>query len=289
MWLGRVDHDRRMTQSHPIRSRLKQLPLYPAFKQLGHYPDYWWWKLRGEPRRIPHLIKQRTVLEYAQRFGLTTLIETGTYYGEMIAAVVNRFRRIYSIELDPRLAMQARERFRRYPRVEIIEGDSQTLVPNLLQRIDERCLFWLDAGYCGWSGKVGNPDRLGSELVFYPDGPHRRPRDPDGRRRRNHRCNRRARAAATRQLGPLGLPPPAGRGRTQHPPNHAERFERREVERRFSTASRPPPRYGVSHSAAGAPECKTFLFTTQLTRPEGPLYPYGAAIWKRNIDCAMRY
>ncbi len=165
MWLGRVDHDRRMTQSHPIRSRLKQLPLYPAFKQLGHYPDYWWWKVRGEPRRIPHLIKQRTVLEYAQRFGLTTLIETGTYYGEMIAAVVNRFRRIYSIELDPRLAMQARERFRRYPRVEIIEGDSQTLVPNLLQRIDERCLFWLDAGYCGWSGKVGNPDRLGSELA----------------------------------------------------------------------------------------------------------------------------
>ncbi len=116
--------------SHPIRSLLKQLPVYAAFKQLGHHPDYWWWKLRGQPRRIPHLLKQRTVLEYAQAFGLTTLVETGTYYGEMVAAVERRFQRIYSIELDPRLANLARKRFQNNPRVEIIEGDSQTAVPH---------------------------------------------------------------------------------------------------------------------------------------------------------------
>jgi hypothetical protein len=150
--------------SHPIRSLLKQSSLYPSFKQLGHYPDYWYWKLRGEPRRIPHLIKQRAVLEYAQGFGLTTLIETGTYYGEMIAAVVDRFRKIYSIELDPQLAKRAQQRFRRYSQVEIIQGDSQIVVPELLQRLKERCLFWLDAGYCGWGGGIGNPNRLGSEF-----------------------------------------------------------------------------------------------------------------------------
>ena len=102
---------------HSIRALLKQAPAYASFKQLGHYPDYWWWKLRGEPRRIPHLVKQRAVLDYAQAFGLTTLIETGTYYGEMIAAMAQRFRRIYSIELDPRLAELARKRFRRYAHV----------------------------------------------------------------------------------------------------------------------------------------------------------------------------
>ena len=131
---------------------------------MGHYPDYWWWKVRGEPRRIPHLLKQRTVLEYARRFGLTTLIETGTYYGEMIAAVANRFQQIYSIELDPRLAKLAQQRFRGNPRVEIIEGDSQSVVPQLLNRIDQRCLWWLDAGYCGWVGEIGDPNRLGSEM-----------------------------------------------------------------------------------------------------------------------------
>lgn len=150
--------------THPIRSLLKQSPLYASFKQLGHYPDYWYWKLRGEPRRIPHIIKQRTVLEYAQAFGLTTLIETGTYYGEMIAAAVDRFRRIYSIELDPELAKRAQQRFRKYSHAEIIQGDSQIVVPELLLRLNEPCLFWLDAGYCGWGGGIGNPNRLGSEF-----------------------------------------------------------------------------------------------------------------------------
>jgi hypothetical protein len=149
---------------HPIRSLLKQLPVYAAFKQAGHYPDYWWWKLRGEPRRIPHLLKQRAVLEYARSFQLSTLVETGTYYGEMVAAVSGRFRRIYSIELNPELARRAQRRFSGQSHVTIIEGDSQSVVPKLLQKIEERCLFWLDAGYCGWVGKIGDPHRLGSEF-----------------------------------------------------------------------------------------------------------------------------
>lgn len=152
------------SRAQPIRSLLKRLPIYTAFKQLGHYPDYWYWKVRGEPRRIPHLLKQRTVLEYARAYRLTTLVETGTYYGEMIAAVGKHFQRIYSIELDARLAKLAQQRFRGNARVEIIEGDSQKVVPRLLQQINERCLWWLDAGYCGWIGELGNPNRLGSEL-----------------------------------------------------------------------------------------------------------------------------
>ncbi len=157
----------------PIRSLLKQLPIYAGFKQLGHYPDYWYWKLRGEPRRIPHLLKQRTVLEYARRFGLTTLVETGTYYGEMIAAVAGQFEQIYSIELDPRLAKRAQQRFGGQPHVHVIEGDSQTVVPDLLKQLDRRCLWWLDAGYCGWVGEIGNPNRLGSEFeVILADQRH---------------------------------------------------------------------------------------------------------------------
>ena len=61
--------------------------------------------------------------------------------------IERRFQRIYSIELDPRLANLARKRFQNNPRVEIIEGDSQTAVPMLLQRLNQRCLWWLDAGY----------------------------------------------------------------------------------------------------------------------------------------------
>lgn len=150
--------------TNPIRSLMKRLPIYSSLKQLGHYPDYWYWKLRGEPRRIPHLLKQRVVLEYAQAFGLSTLVETGTYYGEMIAAVRRRFRKIYSIELDPHLAALAQKRFQNSGHVKVIQGDSQTVVPELLGQINQPCLWWLDAGYCGWVGHVGNPNRLGAEL-----------------------------------------------------------------------------------------------------------------------------
>lgn len=150
-----------MSSQHPL---LKRLPFYPALKQLGHYPDYWWWKLRGEPRRIPHIVKQRTVVEYAQRFGLDTLVETGTYYGEMIAAVAPQFRLVYSIEIDPSLAARARERFRSVSHVTILEGDSQSVVPRLLQELNRACLWWLDAGYCGWAGETGSSGRLGSEI-----------------------------------------------------------------------------------------------------------------------------
>jgi len=150
--------------AHPVRSVVKRMPMYATFKQLGHYPDFWWWKLRGEPQRIPHIVKQRAVLEYAQAFGLRTLVETGTYYGEMIAAVRHRFRRVYSIELDPGLAMLASERFCRHRRVTILQGDSHVIVPQLAKERHEACLWWLDAGYCGWVGEMGNPDRLATEF-----------------------------------------------------------------------------------------------------------------------------
>jgi hypothetical protein len=152
------------SRAHPIRSLIKRMPMYAALKQLGHYPDYWWWKLRGEPRRTPHIVKQRAVLQYAQMFGLTTLVETGTYYGEMITAVARRFQQIYSVEVEAALAKMAKDRFRKYEHVTIIEGDSQTVVPWLVNEMDEACLWWLDAGYCGWAGASGKSDRLGSEF-----------------------------------------------------------------------------------------------------------------------------
>ena len=162
-----------MPASHPIRSLIRRTPFYAGLKQLGHYPDYWWWKLRGRPRRIPHIVKQRTVLSYARQFGLTTLVETGTYYGEMIAAVGAKFRCVYSIEIDPGLAELARKRFQRLPHVTIVEGDSQNVVPALLADLNQACLWWLDAGYCGWAGETGNSGRLGIEMqAVLADGAH---------------------------------------------------------------------------------------------------------------------
>lgn len=148
----------------PFRKLLRNLPFYGAYKALGHYPDYWYWKLRGQPARSPHLLKQRAVREYARRYGLRTLIETGTYYGEMVAAVRTDFDRIYSMEFDSELARRAARRFANDPRVHILEGDSEKVLPELLKSISEPALFWLDAGYWGWINLARDPGRLSAEV-----------------------------------------------------------------------------------------------------------------------------
>lgn len=147
-----------------FRKLLRSTPFYGAYKSLSHYPDYWYWKLRASPVRSPHLLKQRTVVEYAGKYGLRTLVETGTYYGEMVAAVKKSFDQIFSIELDPALARAATRKFERDPRIRILEGDSARLLPELLKSITKPALFWLDAGYWGWENLERDPQRLSVEV-----------------------------------------------------------------------------------------------------------------------------
>ena len=143
---------------------MQRMPFYGAYKSLSHYPDYWYWKLRRNPVRSPHLLKQRAVIDYARKFGLRTLVETGTYYGEMVAAVKNHFERVYSIEYDPALAQRAVGRFERDSRVKILEGDSAVVLPQLLKSLAAPALFWLDAGYWGWDQLHRDPERLSVEV-----------------------------------------------------------------------------------------------------------------------------
>jgi hypothetical protein len=143
---------------------LRRTPFYGAYKALGHHPDYWYWHLRGRPVRAPHLLKQRTVREYGARLSLDTLVEAGTYYGEMVAAARKHFRTIYSIEFDKALAQRAKRKFARDSHIHIIEGDSKTVLPSIVQTLSEPALFWLDAGYYGWNGVAGDKTRLDTEL-----------------------------------------------------------------------------------------------------------------------------
>jgi len=147
-----------------FRRLLQRTPVYGAYKALGHYPDYWYWILRGRPARSPHLLKQKVVREYGEKFGLKILVETGTYYGEMVAAMKNRFDRIYSIEYVPALAERATRKFARDEHVRIFCGDSRLVMPEVLALLRGPALFWLDAGYYGWVGMETDKQRLSAEM-----------------------------------------------------------------------------------------------------------------------------
>lgn len=147
--------------------------MYGAYKALGHYPDYWYWILRGRPSRSPHLLKQKVVREYGEKFGLRTLVETGTYYGEMVAAMKNRFDQIYSIEFVAALADRAKRKFAGNSHIRIFRGDSRVVMPDVLALLQGPALFWLDAGYYGWVGVRTNEQRLSAELEMILSHPYR--------------------------------------------------------------------------------------------------------------------
>lgn len=107
------------------------------------------WRLAGRPVPPPPHVKQAIVKEYQRRFGLGVLVETGTFAGGMIDAVLPRFDRIVSIELDPGWHAMAVERFRAFPQVTLLQGDSGTRLPEVLATLAEPALFWLDAHYSG--------------------------------------------------------------------------------------------------------------------------------------------
>ena len=127
------------------------------------------WRQNGEPVPPPDAFKQLIVKEYAQRFGLNTLIETGTCYGDMIYGVKDVFRQIYSVELSDELALYSQKRFSKYRNVEIIQGDSVDVLPGLLSSISGPCLMWLDAHYSSGKtvrGQTETPIMQELEVIF---------------------------------------------------------------------------------------------------------------------------
>ncbi len=132
--------------SRSLKQILKTSPLYePVIAPVATRLRLIHSRLTGSPFSPPPLYKQRVVKRYGRRFGLRTLVETGTKYGEMIAAAEDSFANIYSVELNKQLWQAATLRFRANDRIRILYGDSETVLPEILAELDEPALFWLDA------------------------------------------------------------------------------------------------------------------------------------------------
>ncbi len=107
------------------------------------------WEHAGRPTPPPHIVKQQAILEAARLYHLSVLIETGTYYGDMVEAMKRRFHRIISIELSHTLFALARKRFKRQSHITIVHGDSGIELARLLPKVEMPALFWLDGHYSG--------------------------------------------------------------------------------------------------------------------------------------------
>jgi hypothetical protein len=105
------------------------------------------WQQQGCFVPPPHLVKQLTIRQYQQRYRYTTMVETGTYMGEMVEALKTEFKRIISIELARELYEKAKRRFIKDDNITIVHGDSGKVLPSILSNMSDPAIFWLDGHY----------------------------------------------------------------------------------------------------------------------------------------------
>jgi len=132
-----------------IRRLLKKTVLYSLWKEYCEIRYYRRWLKSSKPIPPPHGVKQAIIKDYARTYQCPIFFETGTCKGDMIQAVKDDFRQIYSVELSESLYQQARQRFQNNPHITLLQGDSGKVVPEVLEQISQPCLFWLDAHYSG--------------------------------------------------------------------------------------------------------------------------------------------
>lgn len=122
---------------------------------------YTGWLGKHKAATNSHAIKQLAVKAFAQKYGIRVFIETGTFLGDMVAAVTSDFDRIYSIELSEDLFNRAVKKFAGYNHVTILHGDSFQVLPEILRHIDAPCLFWLGGHYSS-----GNTEKEKREVAL---------------------------------------------------------------------------------------------------------------------------
>ena len=128
---------------HPIRDRLRQS------RDKSDLVD---WQKRGKPVPPPHIVKQQAILDVSKRYHCDTLVETGTYFGDMVESMKSKFAKIHTIELDDKLFAAAEKRFRNDENVTLYHGDSGVVIDAVLSQLNAtqgRALFWLDGHYSG--------------------------------------------------------------------------------------------------------------------------------------------
>lgn len=159
---GRYLSHKEKCMNQTLKDIIKKMPLYVPLrnwtksKRLQNQVIRW--EKDGKPVPTPHLIKQQTLINYAEKFELDVLIETGTFYGDMVEAMKTHFSQIYSIELSEELYEKAKKKFNGTENITIIHGDSGVELEKLTGIIKKPALFWLDGHYSAGVTAKGDKD-----------------------------------------------------------------------------------------------------------------------------------
>jgi len=159
-----------------LKQVIKGLPLYRTITnwriQRKQIEELHHWEQNGKPQPLPHLLKQKILRGYIEKYDLKIMVETGTYFGDMIEAQRKSLSKVYSIELSEYLASEAQRRFKSSRNVTILQGDSGREIEKVIKDITLPTLFWLDGHYsAGITAKGESETPIFAELTHIFNAP----------------------------------------------------------------------------------------------------------------------
>lgn len=99
---------------------------------------------------ITHGIIKEVALLLKKSYGLSVFVETGTFLGETTAWASKNFSKVYTVEILERYIKGAKSsNCFGLGNIEFFHGESSKLIPEILSKITEPALFWLDAHWGG--------------------------------------------------------------------------------------------------------------------------------------------
>lgn len=131
-----------------IKIVIRNTFLYDILNRIRYRLEFLEWVF-GKMERAPHILKRKILRKRAGDYGLRTFVETGTFFGDMTFAMRNHFDKLITIELDDYLFGRAVNRFKNYPNIKLLHGDSGVQIVEALKLLEGPALFWLDAHYSG--------------------------------------------------------------------------------------------------------------------------------------------
>ena len=136
----------------------------------GHILDIY--RLASFKFKNPHsYTKYRQINSIRKRTSSSVFIETGTYLGVTTNRCSSVFEKVYTIELDEKLAAQATSYLSNKKNVEVIQGDALKILPTLLESESvNNALIFLDGHFSGGVTACGDlPEPAIQELQVIAD------------------------------------------------------------------------------------------------------------------------
>lgn len=120
------------------------------FKELGV------WRERAFAAPSPDFVKRACLL----RNGIAgaTWVETGTSLGVTTRLLAAHASKVYTLEPEPVLFANARRSLADLANVEVLNGTSERLLPQILEQLSGDVNFWLDGHYSGGVTFKGEKD-----------------------------------------------------------------------------------------------------------------------------------